>query len=131
MAALALCFVLMARGYCFCKPVAERVDPEVVEQFRVTGGDVAGHSLVEPELAEQPEPGGQTLFAVQPLFLDRAVLGERRDFDIGRRHGPEVTPGRGPAVVRHSSPASTLVVCVDCEQSAGLLAHGLGGSGGS
>ena len=34
---------------------AERVDPEVVEQLGVAGGDVAGDALVEPELAEQAE----------------------------------------------------------------------------
>ena len=47
------------------KLIAERVHPEVVEQLRVPRGDVAGHALVEPELPEQAERGGQALLAVR------------------------------------------------------------------
>ncbi len=46
---------------------AERIHPEVVEPLGVPGGDVAGHPLVEPELREQAERGGQALLAVEAL----------------------------------------------------------------
>src|SRR3954449_10160494 len=54
---------------------AERVDPECVRLDRVTRGDVTGDALLEPELREQPEAGGEALLAVQALLLRR---GERR-----------------------------------------------------
>ena len=47
----------------------ERVDPEVVGQLGIAGRDVAGHALVEAELAEEPEAGRQHLLAVQALFV--------------------------------------------------------------
>ena len=50
---------------------AEGIDPEVVEALGVAGGDVPGHPLVEAELGEEPEPGGQALLAVEPLLLGR------------------------------------------------------------
>ena len=60
----------------------ERIDPEVVESLGITGGDVAGHPLVEPELGEQPEAGRQTLLAVEALLFGRVehhVRGKRHD----------------------------------------------------
>src|SRR5947209_231821 len=54
-----------------CEVHAEGVDPEMVGQLGVAGGDVAGDALVEPELGEQPEPGRETLLAVQALLFDR------------------------------------------------------------
>ena len=48
---------------------AERVDPEVVEQLGVAGGDVAGRALVEAEVPEQPERGGEPLLAVPALVV--------------------------------------------------------------
>ena len=58
-----------------CMP--ERVDPEVVGVLGVAGGDVAGHALVEAELAEEPERGGEALLAVQALVLDGRAARER------------------------------------------------------
>ena len=52
---------------------AEGVDPEVVESLGVAGGDVAGHALVEAELREQAEGGGQPLLAVEALLLGVCV----------------------------------------------------------
>jgi hypothetical protein len=49
---------------------AERVDPEVVGQLWIAGRDVAGHALVEPETAEEPEPGRQSLFAMAAFVFD-------------------------------------------------------------
>ena len=60
------------------KLIAERVHPEVVEQLRVPGGDVTGHALVEPELPEQAERGGEALLAVVALVLDGVEGGELR-----------------------------------------------------
>ena len=48
---------------------AERVDPEVVGQLGVTGGDVPGHALAEAEAAEQAQGAGQALLAVQAFLL--------------------------------------------------------------
>ena len=58
---------------------AERVDPEVVGELGVPGGDVAGHALVEPEAGEEPERGRQALLAVQALVLDRCEDGRCQD----------------------------------------------------
>ena len=77
---------------------AEGVHPEVVGELGITGGDVSGDALVEPEPAEQPEGCGEALLAVQPLLLDRAVgAGKQRGdvpacellgvFDSGVHHG--------------------------------------------
>ena len=54
----------------------ERVDPEVVEQLGVAGGDVAGRALVEAEVPEQPEGGGEPLLAVAALVVHRGELRE-------------------------------------------------------
>ena len=40
----------------------ERVDPEVVGELGVAGGDVAGDALAEAERAEEAEPGRQRCF---------------------------------------------------------------------
>ena len=69
---------------------AERVDPEGIGELRIARGDMACHALVETELREQPERGGQTLLAVQALF---AGAGEHRR----GHHVPGV--GRGLYVV--------------------------------
>ncbi len=54
----------------------ERVDPEVVAPLRVPDRDVAGQSLVEPEVSEQPEGGGEALLPVSALVLDVVEPGE-------------------------------------------------------
>jgi hypothetical protein len=54
----------------------ERIDPEVVEVLRVTGGDVAGGALVEAEVAEHAECGREPLFAVPALVVDVVEGGE-------------------------------------------------------
>jgi hypothetical protein len=48
----------------------EWVHPEVVGALRIPHGDVTGQPLVEPELPEQPEGGGETLLAMPALVLD-------------------------------------------------------------
>ena len=48
---------------------AEGVDPEVVGELGVAGGDVAGHTFVEAALGEHAEGGGQALLAVETLLL--------------------------------------------------------------
>ena len=53
---------------------AERIHPEVVEQFRIAGGDVTGHALVEPEMTEETEGGREALLAVPALVLDAREL---------------------------------------------------------
>ena len=57
----------------------ERVDPEMVEQLGISGRDVAGHALVEPELPEQAEGRGQPLLAMPALLLGGRKLRERRE----------------------------------------------------
>ena len=54
----------------------ERIDPEVVGPLRIPCRDVSGEPLVESELSEQPEGGGETLLAVPALVLD---VVERRE----------------------------------------------------
>ena len=71
------------------KFIAERVDPEVVEPLGVARGDVAGDALVEAELAEQAEGGGEALLAVPPLLVDGRERGQRVGLAIGR-HGPDL-----------------------------------------
>ena len=67
---------------------AERVHPEVVEPLGVAGGDVAGDALLEAELAEEPEAGGEALLAVQALLLDGLVLREVPAVVVGQRSRP-------------------------------------------
>ena len=66
----------------------EGVDPEVVGELGVAGGDVSGHAFVEAEPGEQTEGGGQALLAMQALVLDR-VEG-RREGELHLRHGPSL-----------------------------------------
>ena len=47
---------------------AEGVDPEVVQALGIPGCDVASDALVEAELGEEPEPGGQALLPVGPMI---------------------------------------------------------------
>ena len=47
---------------------AEGIDPEMVEQLRISGGDVARDSLIESIMSKKAESGGQTLFAMLALF---------------------------------------------------------------
>ena len=54
----------------------ERIDPEVVEQLRVSCRDVTGYALVESEVSEQAECGGKALLAVPALVVDAL---ERRE----------------------------------------------------
>ena len=52
----------------------ERVHPEVVEALGVARGDVTGDALLEAELPEDAEAGGEALLAVLALLLQRVVL---------------------------------------------------------
>ncbi len=60
---------------------AERIDPEVVETLGITSGDVAGHTLVEPEFGEQAQPGGQALLTEQALPAGGVELHARWECD--------------------------------------------------
>ena len=71
----------------------ERVDPEVIGVLGVARRDVAGDALVEAELPEQAERGGEALLAVQALFLDRV---ERRQV----RGEGLIVPVSGPWLLR-------------------------------
>jgi hypothetical protein len=72
---------------------AERIDPEVVGQFRIAGGDVAGPAHVEAVAAEQAIRRGQPLLAIEPLLL---VGGLARQFARAelRQHGLDLGGGR-------------------------------------
>src|ERR1700722_2998368 len=63
----------------------EGVDPEKFGVLRVAGSDVAGHSLIETELGEEAEAGGQTLFTVATLLFHGGEDGGR-----GNRLGPVI-----------------------------------------
>lgn len=78
---------------------AQRVDPEVVEQLGVPGGDVTGHALVETEVPEQAERGGEPLLAVATVVLD---VVEHRAHVRGaiRDHAGSVNPSPGTALYR-------------------------------
>jgi hypothetical protein len=54
----------------------EWVDPEVVGALGVSYGDVTGEPLVEPEVSEQSERGGEALLAVPALVLHVVERGE-------------------------------------------------------
>lgn len=41
----------------------ERIDPEMVEQLGVAGGDVPGGTFVKAEVPEDPERGGEPLLS--------------------------------------------------------------------
>ena len=56
---------VMPAYYCVSKPLAERVDPEVVEPLGVTRRDVVRHALVEPEPPKDTERRREPLLAVQ------------------------------------------------------------------
>src|SRR5665213_989154 len=55
------------RGPDMAEVHTERIDPEMVGSFGVACRDVAGHPLVEAELREEAEGGGQALLAVDAL----------------------------------------------------------------
>ena len=64
---------------------AERVDPKQVGVLRVADGDVAGHTLAEPEPSEDAQRAGELRLAVGALLLD-GVEGRRScDLEIGLR----------------------------------------------
>jgi len=50
---------------------AERVHPETIGVLGVARGDVSGRALVEAELAEDAERGGEAPLALQPLVGGR------------------------------------------------------------
>ena len=50
--------------------LADPVDPETIGMLRVAGGDVAGDSLVEAELREEPVGGREPLLPVEPFVVD-------------------------------------------------------------
>ena len=77
---------------------AERVDPEVVGQLGVAGGDVPGDALVEAERAEQPERGGQPLLAVQALVVDRGRTSAGSPCTIARAAGVLAAIWRRPGL---------------------------------
>ena len=54
----------------------EWIDPEVVGALGIPDGDVTGQPLVEAELSEQPEGGGEALLAMPALVLDVVEGGE-------------------------------------------------------
>src|SRR5262245_13440996 len=60
---------------------AERVDPEMVMFFRVARRDVPRDAFVEPEFGEEAQGGGQPLFPMQPLFLDRFEIRRHRQIE--------------------------------------------------
>ena len=64
----------------------EWVDPEVVGTLGIPCGDVAGQSLVEPELPEEPEGGGEALLAMLALVRHVVEPGEAGRESI-RWHG--------------------------------------------
>ena len=70
--------------------LAERVDPEVVGQLRVAGGDVPGDALLVAEVGEEPEGGGQALLAVEALLLHGLEDGRVGKAELG--HSPEFRP---------------------------------------
>ena len=86
---------------------AERVDPEVVEAFGVACGDVAGDPLVETAAREQPECGGETLLAVQPLLFGRCERPLTERLDVGHGRIPSLRRGSSPNSVRRAGPTSS------------------------
>ena len=68
---------------------AERVDPEVIGQLGVAGGDVSGRALAEPEASEQAEGRGEPLLAMPALVLAVVEAGKACGAPIGW-HRPSV-----------------------------------------
>ena len=61
---------------------AEGVHPEQLGVLGISGRDVPGDPLIEPEPTEEAEGGGQPLLAVEPLLVDRGEHGVAlREFD--------------------------------------------------
>ena len=58
------------------------------EKLRIPSGDVTGDALVEPEMPEQAEGGGETLLAMPPLILEVVEGGKRHREAIGRHAAP-------------------------------------------
>ena len=67
----------------------ERINPEVIREFRIAGGDVAGHAFPEPQPAENPQRSGQAFLAMAPLGCHAAELGRR---EITQGLGRELYP---------------------------------------
>src|SRR5262249_60217213 len=59
----------------------EGVDPEMILFFRVARGDVPRDAFVKPEFGEEAEGGGQPLFPMQPLLLDRIESRRHRQIE--------------------------------------------------
>jgi hypothetical protein len=55
--------------------LAKRIDPEVIGQLRIAGGNVASHAFVETEAGEKTKRSGQLLFPVLALL---SGVGESR-----------------------------------------------------
>jgi hypothetical protein len=77
----------------------ERVDPEVIGQLGVSGGDVPGGTQVEAELGEDPERAGQLLLAMQPLGrrIRRRRVGLEALLVNAQRLAPELAGDTGLA----------------------------------
>jgi hypothetical protein len=63
---------------------AERIDPEVIGQLGIAGGDVTRAAHVEAVAAEQAVGSGQALFAIEPLLLVRRLNGQVLEPNSGR-----------------------------------------------
>ena len=62
---------------------AERVDPEVVEQFGVARRDMPGDALGESELAKDAQGSGETLLAMTSLGFNRGEGGRNVEDQLG------------------------------------------------
>src|SRR5215510_14755854 len=60
---------------------AEGVDPEMVLLFGVARGDVPRDAFVKPEFGEEAEGGGQPLFPMLSLLLDRIESRRHRQIE--------------------------------------------------
>ena len=59
----------------------ERIDPEMVETFRIAGSDMTGDAFIESEAREQTEGAGQALFAMPAFFFQCGKPGSSGDVE--------------------------------------------------
>src|SRR5262249_27376487 len=89
--------------------VPERVHPEVVEALGITRSDVPGDTLLEPEVAEEPQASSEALLAVQPLLRRRLVLRQVPALVTGRDvgHGASSSARMRTSTLDHGRKRST------------------------
>ena len=70
----------------------EGIDPEMIRSFRISRGNVPGHTFIKTELGKETEGRGQAFFAVSSFLFHGCELRNGGDFENTRGCGAHITP---------------------------------------